>query len=98
MFGVTPYMEDERHVEGAIRELLRIVKKGGWVLVAENNDPLRRKLADSLRKQSHRLVSNHLFLSTTFWKQFQKAEVKNHVDIGLKYPTAPYRYSVLLRK
>ena len=98
MFGVTPYMDDERHVERAIQELLRIVKKGGWILVAENNDPLRRKLADSLRKQSHSLVSNHLFLSTNFWKKFPTAEVKNHVDIGLKYPTAPYRYSVLLHK
>jgi hypothetical protein len=65
--------------------------------VAENNDLEQKELADTLRKRSHRLPSNHLFLSKCFWNRFPNAQVKNHFDIGFKYLTVPYRYSVLLR-
>ena len=50
IFGVTPYMNDEQHVERAAKELIRIIKPRGWVFVAENNELARKELADSMRK------------------------------------------------
>jgi ubiquinone/menaquinone biosynthesis C-methylase UbiE len=68
MFGVRPYMNDEDDAERAVKELIRITKPGGWILVAENNHLGRKGLADSIRIRSHKLPSNHLFLPS--WLPF----------------------------
>ena len=61
MYGVTPYLNDEEHVEKAIREHLRITKTGGTVLIAENN-VLERKSRIGLRRGTHSFQSFiHLF-------------------------------------
>jgi len=98
MFGVTPYLNDESHAERAVKELIRITKPGGRILIAENNDLGRKDLADSLRRRSHKLPSNHLFLPSSFWERFPGAHVLDHAELGLKYPTAPYRNSVVITK
>lgn len=98
MFGVTPYLNDEDHAEQAINELIRITKKGGVILIAENNDLERKHISDSIRRRTHKLLSNHLFLPPSFWKRFPNAEVLDHAALGLKNPMAPYRNSVLIKK
>ena len=97
MFGVTPYMPSATHVEQSVKELIRIVKPGGWVIVAENNDEGRIDVAEALRRLSHKLPTNHLYLPRAFWDRFKDAHVVDHQTIGLTYPTAPYRYSVAIQ-
>lgn len=97
MFGVTPYMNDEEHVRKAVNELARITKPGGWILVAENNDLARKDLADELRRKSHKLPSNHLFLPASFWESFPNARVLDNDDLGLENPMAAYRTSVVIQ-
>ena len=98
MFGVTPYMPSADYAERCVNELLRIVQPGGWVIVAENNDAGRIDTAKALRKLSHKLPANHLYLPRGFWDRFEGARVVDHEHIGLTYPTAPYRYSVVIHK
>jgi len=98
MNGVTPYLNDLDHVRVAVEGLVRITKPGGCILVAENNDLEGKELAGSLRKKSHKLPSNHLFIPNSFWEGFPNAKVLNHHrDLGLKNPMAPYRNSVLIQ-
>lgn len=97
MFGVTPYMNDEDHVERAVKELIRICKPGGFILIAENNDTAKRDIADSIRKRSHKLPSNHLFLAESFWSRFPTSTVYPHDKMSLMNPMAPYRNSVVIR-
>lgn len=96
MFGVTPYMNNLDDVETAVRHLLRITRPGGWVLVAENNDLAKTGLARSLRAATHTLPVDHLNIPVDFWKRFGDAQVLQHAEIGLRYSTAPYRYSVVM--
>ena len=98
MFGVTPYLNDVEHVEQSINELIRITKKGGVIMIAENNDLERKDVADCIRRRTHKNPSNHLFLSSSFWKRFSNAEVFDHATMGLENPMAPYRNSVVIRK
>ena len=90
MFGVTPYMPSETYAERSVNELLRIVRPGGYIIVAENNDAERIKLAAEIRKKSHKLPANHLYLHRAFWHRFGRDPcVVGHEDIGLTYPTPP---------
>ena len=98
MYGVTPYLNGLDHVKKAAEGLIRITKPGGCILVAENNDLEARELASSLRRKSHKLPANHLFVPGSFWAGFPNAKVLSHQrDLGLKNPMAPYRSSVLIR-
>jgi len=98
MYGVTPYLNDLEHVKKAVDELVRITKPGGCVFVAENNDLDGKELANSLRRKSHKLPSNHLFVPSSFWESYQNVKVLNHRrELGLENPMAPYRNSVLIQ-
>ena len=98
MYGVTPYLNDEDHVEQAIQELLRITKTGGVVLIAENNALEHKDIADDLRRRTHKLPSNHLFISSSFWERCPNAKVFGHAAMGLTNPMAPHRNSVVTKK
>jgi len=98
MFGVTPYLNNEDHAERAVHELIRITKSGGVILIAENNDLERKHISDAIRRHTHMLPSNHLFLPRSFWNRFPNAEVFDHAKLELKNPMAAYRNSVVIKK
>ena len=109
-FGVTQYLNTLEDAGKKLAEMARVTKKGGAVLVAEVSDSAREHVAMEMRAKSHaslKKVSNdspgHLYISKKWWADRAEelglsVNIYDHTDIGLKYATAPYRYSVFMEK
>eukprot|EP00439_Symbiodinium_sp_Y106_P061297 s2628_g9.t1 len=107
-FGVITYLDSEEGVAALFGEMLRIAQD--FVYVGEVSDLSKKQLAEHLRASSHvnstsqqRHVSRssppHLYVSKDLFHRVAAehgvtADIKDHTDLGLTYPTAPYRFSV----
>lgn len=102
-YGVTLYLNSCKDVEKSTLELIRITAPGGVVFVGEINDLDRQELAENMRAKTHKSQTDHLFVPRSFWslERFPDAtaiSILDHTSIGLTYATAPYRYSVVIKR
>lgn len=74
-----------------------IAKSGGMMLIAENKVLVRKSMI-CFRRATHKLPSNHLFISSFWQMRFPKAKVFDHDNIGWKIPMAlSWNSSVILK-
>lgn len=111
-FGVTQYLNSLDAVRAKLHEMIRVTKPGGGrVFMAEVSDLAKKDLADELRSKSHtgaaatKNVSSdaptHLYVPKSLVEEVAaetdcSVEIRDHTALGLKYSTAPYRYSAYL--
>lgn len=110
-FGTFIYLASPSQATRALEEMIRATKPGGRLLIGEVSDAAKRRLAEQLRAKTHatrRTVApgnpDHLYLHKSFFLRIAarhglQVRIVDHSDLDLAYwATAPYRYSVYLKK
>ena len=101
-FGMTAYLDSLTDVNAFVKEALRIVKPGGKIYIGEVSDLDKQSLALSMRKKTHSQQTklDHLYIPKSLFldyaDQVDGIQIVDHSQIGLKYMTASYRYSVYI--
>ncbi|MGH9328008.1 MAG: class I SAM-dependent methyltransferase, partial [Terriglobia bacterium] len=106
-FSAFHYLDSAKDAKRAVREMVRLAKPGGVLMIGEVNDLAKKSMALELRKASHKDQPklseeelDHLYLPKELFKEMssQLGLAITFLDHGqLKLPTyqaARYRYTV----
>lgn len=112
-FSVYFYLSSVADAEKALREAIRVCRKGGSVFVGDVSDLAKEELALELRNESHRDQPkmcqdspDHLYLPKSMFLKvgaelgMENIRIIDHdqVDLLQYYDTAAYRFSVYMTK
>ena len=109
-FGAFQYLNSQEDAEKAIREMARLVKKGGTLAIGEVSDLAKKDEAMAIRAQSHKDQPklskddlDHLYLPKSLFENTGKAlgfdvTIVDHTTLKLpSYQAARYRYTAYMR-
>ena len=107
-FGVMQYLNNLDDARAKVRGMMAVAKPdGGIVYFCEVSDLAKKGLADELRGVTHTRgtadsvssdTPDHLYVPKSLFEEAAaemgcSVEFKDHLDLGLTYATAPYRFS-----